>query len=103
MDNLPDWLPLPEWEGFLAMRKKAKKPPTEHAIGLLIKKLDKMREEGENVGEVLDQSTMNNYQGLFPVRRDQRPVARCTGPDMSRLGKAGQATANNAMDWLEGN
>ena len=104
MDKLPDWLPLPEWEGFLAMRKKIKKVPTDRAIELMIMKLDTLRAAGEDIGAVLDQSTMGNYQGLFPVRQDQRQAApRNTGPDMSRLGKAGQATANNAMDWLEGN
>ena len=104
MNTLPDWLPLPEWEGFLAMRKKIKKVPTDRAIDLLIMKLEKLRADGEDVGQVLDQSTMGNYQGLFPVRQDQRQTAPShNGPDMSRLGKAGQATANNAMDWLEGN
>lgn len=104
MSALPEWLPLPEWEGFLAMRKKIKKVPTDRAIELLIMKLEKLRADGEDVGQVLDQSTMGNYQGLFPVRQGQRQAApRHNGPDMSRLGKAGQATANNAMDWLEGN
>lgn len=104
MSALPDWLPRPEWEGFIAMRKKIKKAPTDRAIELLIMKLEKLRADGEDVGAVLDQSTMGNYQGLFPVRQDQRQAPpRSTGPDMSRLGKAGQATANNAMDWLEGN
>jgi hypothetical protein len=102
--TIPDWMPMPEWEGFLAMRKKIKKVPTDRAIELLIKRLDEMRLGGEDIGQVLDQSTMNNYQGVFPVKpQDRRQVQRPAGPDMSRLGKAGQATANNAMDWLEGN
>lgn len=100
MSALPDWIPLPEWEGFLAMRKKIKKVPTDRAIELLIMKLEKLRADGEDVGAVLDQSTMGNYQGLFPVRQDKRP-APVAGPNMSRLGKVGQATANNAMAWLE--
>jgi len=102
MINLPSWIPMPEWEGFLAMRKKIKKVPTDRAIELLIKKLDELRQQGENVGAVLDQSTMNNYQGLFPVKQPDRRQAPHSGPDMSRLGKAGQATANNALEWLEG-
>lgn len=100
MNTLPDWLPLPEWEGFLAMRKKIKKVPTDRAIDLMIMKLETLRAAGEDIGAVLDQSTMGNYQGLFPVRQDQRQ-APAAGPNMSRLGKVGQATANNAMAWLE--
>lgn len=100
MNTLPDWLPLPEWEGFLAMRKKIKKVPTDRAVGLLIKKLDGFRAAGEDIGAVLDQSTMNNWQDVFQVRQDKRQ-APASGPNMSRLGKVGQATANNAMAWLE--
>lgn len=100
MSELPSWLPLPEWEGFLAMRKKIKKVPTDRAIDLLIKKLDGYRAAGEDIGAVLDQSTMNNWQDVFQVRQDKRQ-APASGPNMSRLGKVGQATANNAMKWLE--
>lgn len=102
MQKIPEWIPAEEWAGFIAMRTKIKKVPTDRAIELLIMKLEKLRDDGEDVGQVLDQSTMGNYQGLFPVRQDKRAASRNTGPDMSRLGKAGQATANNAMDWLEG-
>ena len=103
MTSLPSWLPLPEWDGYLAMRKKVKKAPTERAIELLIKKLSGFLADGENIGAVLDQSTMSNWTDVYPVKpQDRRQTAR-SGPDMSRLGKAGQATANNAMDWLEGN
>ena len=103
MTALPEWLPLPEWEGYIAMRRKMRKVMTPRAIVLRINELDEMRAAGENVGAVLDQSTMNNWIGVFPVKPQDRRQTAHSGPDMSRLGKAGQATANNAMDWLEGN
>jgi len=103
MTALPSWLPLPEWEAFVAMRKKQKKPMTEGAVERMIKKLDGLRGEGEDLGAVLNQSEDKCWLDVFPVKpQDRRQTAR-SGPDMSRLGKAGQATANNAMDWLEGN
>lgn len=101
MIELPSWLPLPEWEGYIAMRAKMRKSMTPRAIDLRIKELDEMRSAGENIGAVLDQSTMNNWIGVFPVRQPERRQTARTGPDMGRLGKAGQATANNAMAWLE--
>lgn len=104
MTALPDWLPLPEWEGYVAMRKTMKKVMTPRAVTLRLAELEQMRSEGQDIGAVLDQSTANNWIGVFPVKpQDRRQASRSTGPDMSRLGKAGQATANNAMDWLEGN
>ncbi len=103
MNTLPEWLPLPEWEGYIEMRRKMRKVMTPRAIDLRIKELDEMRQAGESIGAVLDQSTMNNWIGVFPVKPQDRRQAQRTGPDMSRLGKAGQATANNAIDWLEGN
>jgi len=100
MSALPSWIPLDAWEGYTAMRKKIKKPMTERAESLAIGILHKLMEEGQDVGAVLDQSTMNSWQGIFPLRDERRKEQR--GPAASTLGKFGQATANNAMDWLEG-
>ena len=64
----PDWWPHEAWNGYLAMRKKAKKSPTEHAVELAIAELTKLRADGEDPKAVLDQSTMRHYTGLFPVK-----------------------------------
>ena len=53
-----------------------------------------------DVGAVLDQSTLNGWQGIFPLR-EQQQVQRVASPKFKTLGKHGQATANNLMDWLE--
>lgn len=73
--ELPDWVPAEEWRAFLAMREKIKHPPTEEALHLLVKKLDQLRSSGNDPGEVLEQSTMNDWRGIFEVRKsrnDQR-------------------------------
>lgn len=69
---LPDWMPEEAWRGFLAMRTKIRKPPTDRAKELLIAKLDAMREGGDDIAAVLDQSTLNGWQDLFPLKTDQR-------------------------------
>lgn len=65
---LPDWVPAKPWEDFLAMRKKLRKPITEEAIPLAVAKLAKLRSAGNDPTEVLNQSTLNCWQGLFEVK-----------------------------------
>ena len=101
MSNLPDWLPLDAWEGFVEMRKKIKKPMTDHAANLIIKKLDGFREAGQCVRTILNNSIENSWQSVFEDRerrQESRPGQRSSLP---QLGKHGQSTANNAQDWLE--
>jgi hypothetical protein len=50
------------------MRKKA---PTEYAVELIIKQLQKMHSEGQDVGAVLDQSTANSWTSLYPLKTQQ--------------------------------
>lgn len=99
MSTLPAWIPAEAWAGYVEMRKKIKKPMTDRAVTLAINTLDKLRAEGSDPGAVLDQSTLNAWQGLFAVRVERRGLPQ--GAQVSRLGKTGQVTANNAQDWLE--
>jgi hypothetical protein len=48
-----------------------KKPLTEYAVELIIKKLTKMHSEGQDVGAVLDQSTANGWTSLYPLKTQQ--------------------------------
>ena len=71
-DNiLPDFIPKEAWEGFVEMRKKIKSPITDYAVKRAINKLKEMKEAGEDIEKVLDQSTMANWKGLFPVKDKQ--------------------------------
>lgn len=69
---LPDWIRTESWDGFVAMRKSIKKPLTPHAVELMICSLEKMRADGEDVNAVLEQSIMNSWQGVFPLKTPQR-------------------------------
>lgn len=66
--ELPDWMPEESWNGFLEMRRRIKKPLTERARALIINELDRLRASGNPPGEVLDQSVMNCWQGVFQLR-----------------------------------
>ncbi len=68
---LPDWMPLETWEAFLAMRKKMKRVPTDHAVELLIKKLDRFRANGQNIQAVLEKSITSNWQDVFEINERQ--------------------------------
>ncbi len=50
------------------MRKKMKAPPTEHAQDLLVRKIIKLRGEGHDPEAVVEQSIMNSWKGLFPLK-----------------------------------
>lgn len=65
---MPDFIPQKAWQGYLQMRKKA---PTEYAVQLIIKQLEKMHSEGQDVGAVLDQSTANSWTSLYPLKTQQ--------------------------------
>ena len=101
-EAIPDWIPAAAWAGYVEMRATTLKKPlkTARAINLAINTLERLRAEGNDPGAVLDQSTMSGWQGLFAVREERRATPR--SPQMAQLGKKGQATANNALDWLEG-
>jgi hypothetical protein len=55
---------------FEEYRKKIRKPLTEHAIELTLKELGKLRRQGNDPVEVLEQSIRNGWQGIFPVRNE---------------------------------
>lgn len=65
--ELPEWVNLEDWIGFCEMRKSIKKPLSEKACKIALGKLEDLKSQGENVSEVLKQSTFNNWQGLFRV------------------------------------
>lgn len=65
--GVPDWLPLEEWRGFQAMRKKMKKPLTDRAATMALRTLSELRDKGEDPAAVLDQSTLHCWQDLYPI------------------------------------
>lgn len=57
---------------FIEYRKNIKKPMTERAIELLQSKLNKMTPSISEQIEILNQSIMNGWQGVFPLNEKQK-------------------------------
>jgi hypothetical protein len=77
----PSDIPAEPWQDFVQMRNRIGKPMTERAKELAVTRLRKLRDDdGWPPGDVLNHSTLNSYQGLFPPRdrhneRPDNPIA----------------------------
>lgn len=57
---------------FIKMRKAIKKPLTIRGLELMIKKLYKLTTNVDEQIEILNNSIMNNWQGIFPLKQEQK-------------------------------
>ena len=75
-DNIiiPDFISKESWHSFLEMRKMIKKPMSDYAKKLAFKKLKRFKDEGYDVNEIIDNSTMSNYCGLFKPKEPSDKV-----------------------------
>jgi hypothetical protein len=78
--EFPEWVDISAFNAFLAMRKKLRKPVTDEGIQLCIKKLGSLRNAGNDPTAVLNQSTMNSWQGLFPIKEQQNGASNAQRP-----------------------
>lgn len=68
--SLPAWLAPEVWESWVEYRKSIKARLTLRAAELCIAKLDKLRAEGSDPQEVIEQSIMSGkWTGLFPIKQ----------------------------------
>lgn len=65
---------------FIDFRKSIKKPMTDHAVDLLIKKLNEMSPSIEDQIEIINQSIMNGWQGVFPLKDQGRSTQSVKQP-----------------------
>ena len=57
---------------YVTMRKKLKKPMTDRAVELAIKKLNDLSKGDNDIAiKIIEQSVMNSWQGLFPLKEEQ--------------------------------
>jgi hypothetical protein len=66
-DDLPDWMPIEAWQGFVDMRRRIRAPLTARAVSMIVRRLDNLRQAGFAPEAVLDQSTANAWRGVFPL------------------------------------
>lgn len=53
---------------FIKMRKAIKAPMTSNALGLMLKKLDRLTTDENEKIAILEQSIMNSWKGIFPLK-----------------------------------
>jgi hypothetical protein len=70
--QIPDWVPVTPFEGYIAQRKKIRKPMSERAIELLVMKLEKLRATGEDIGACLDEATLKGWQTVYPLKIENK-------------------------------
>lgn len=82
---IADFPPMEAWEEFKRMRKGLRKPMTAYAEGLMLNRLRKLvGDEGQDAKSVLDQSIMNSWQNVYPVRVEQKQQ-QATAPAQLRV------------------
>lgn len=69
MSALPEWIDKEAWSGFIEMRRAMKKIPfTPRAEALILAELYKLRDAGQDPNACLDQSTLNGWRDVYPVK-----------------------------------
>ena len=61
---------------FITFRKKIKKPMTDHAVKLMLSKLNKLSSDTDEQVEILNQSILNGWQGIYPLKREEKKIGQ---------------------------
>ena len=81
--ELPEWVDREAWNAFEEMRKKIKAPLTDYARHMAVKDLEKLLGNGQDPKDILDQSTVKCWRGLFPVKpQDVVEIDRPQAPNV---------------------
>lgn len=107
-----EWIPVEAWTGFVEMRRKMRAAMTIRAVELIVNQLQRLRAEGFDAGEVLDQSTRNNWKDVYPLKgntthgnAERKPiVSRRTEEQYDALDqfKRAEARTNSRMGHSDG-
>lgn len=95
--DLPEGATVEQWDAFREMRRRIRKPMTGRAEQLALGKLAKLAESGEPPGAVLDQSILNGYQDLYPIK-DNRSDHKPRPPNRSEPDPQGRGRTRIAAD-----
>lgn len=80
---------------FIDYRKKIKKPMTERAIELLISELNKLSFDIITQIEILNQSILNGWQGVFPLKQQNNQGRKEAVPPWMNKNKFNNFTQND--------
>lgn len=90
--ELPPWIPPDSWADFEEMRRKIRKPLTDAARTVNLRKLEQLRDRGFDPKAVLEEAVANSWTGLWEPK-----TSTAQG---SRHSATGQHMATVARDWV---
>lgn len=96
--EIPPWLSSSDWDDFLEHRRSMKAKMTPVAQRRAIKVLEKLRAEGQNVEEVINQSIVNGWKGLFPIKQPYKTPEKESYAD--KLARATAKLKSGEFDFL---
>jgi uncharacterized protein YdaU (DUF1376 family) len=74
--SLPEWVDPSAWKDFLEMRKRNRKPMTQKAEELAIKRLGEIRQRGHDPTAVIEQSVRNSWLDFYDLKPASGGFAR---------------------------
>ena len=95
---LPEWIPAEDWQAFEEMRRKIKHALSDHQRQLIIDKLMLLEAEGCDPVQVLRESTMNEWRGVFPQREGNHGRVLKTAREQAK--ERERAEVIETIDWL---
>lgn len=88
--TLPDWVPAAEWTDYAAMREgmakgRQPKPWTPSVAQKAIEALGRLVQQGQDPAAVLDQSVLEGWRGLYPIKEGRRGQGGKSAAALHRL------------------
>jgi hypothetical protein len=72
--DIPEWLDSELLTNYVDMRKANKKPMTDNAISLLIKKIARERNNGHDANRMLEDAIIGGYQTVYPKDKSNSDI-----------------------------
>lgn len=76
--SLPNWVPADLWRQFEEMRRRKKKPLTDAARKLAVNRLERLRSQGHDVRDLLNESILHCWDTFYPPK--EQPSAPASQP-----------------------
>jgi hypothetical protein len=92
--TLPEGLLEEKWKAFETFRKEIKHPLTPMARKLILKDLNKFRANGQDINQIIDNSIMNGWRGVFEIKSTVQVKPSYTQD------KGGYSAANHAKEHI---
>jgi len=90
--SLPPWISQVTWDGFEETRRRMRKPMTDAARALIIKRLDKFRQDGQDPEAMVENAIAHGWISVWPIEEGRN------GTEVNRSGKDYQGNSSNGDD-----